>query len=217
MKREVPSVNITRFSAYDHRDYTTYDYAKHAAKEKFGGKLPPFLNRDYWHKSEYCWLWTWYTIIHKVSHFEHGFYLVLVDDCEIKISYGVLCRNIQQLKRVSNNEIRIISLELRVFRVCRKTVRDNDIFQYGLAGRGDMGIIYTPIGAQFMLEWANKNSEADTPSTLLESLTYERDQTGFFALSARYQNPDGGSDGVVVHIPEIGRQGEQNRLESRLK
>lgn len=210
--RGVPANHIERFSSFDHRRYGDYTEAKSAATQYFRGQLPKFLNRHLWRKSDYCWLWTWYAIVHKISHKDNGLHLLIVDDCEILLDYESLCRELQVMVNVSKpNDVRIVQLAQDDAPVWRKVVEENSVFQYGLSGRGDSGIIFSPGGARFMLEWANKNSDVDVPAVLFQRLAKEPDQQGFFANSEQYKH----KRGVVKHYKDNRVHEYSDRLETK--
>ena len=164
--QNTPSQRIIRFPAYNHQNYTDFGSAEPDIIRRFGS-VPAWLERKHWSrsKSNFCWRWTWYSTLDYIGRFPSGLYLLLVEDCELLLAYKEV-DNV--LKRLTGAVAHIRAVFLgHLFepknwghRIYPPGFTE---LEYGLAGEGDFGTVYTPDGARYMMSCANANSECLDP------------------------------------------------------
>ncbi len=156
----VPDHNIRRFTAHDHLDYNAYAEASVAIHNEFG-ELPAWLCEPLWNasKSNFCWNWTWYSILHTISMSnQHHFYVLLVDDIYLQIDYFRLRKLINTLYLPEKHHKFIVFLgHLHPSaEPCHDYVQHITEFQHGIPGKSDAATLYTTGGAHFMMQQANQ-------------------------------------------------------------
>ena len=73
-----------------------------------------------------------------------------------------------------------------------------DIWQFGLCGRSDAGYIVNSEGALQLMDNANQTPFPKVPADVLERLSGEANQDGYYALSAKYERLNGGGAGAAA-------------------
>lgn len=208
---DFPAAQIQRFSAFDYKDFADLREAKKSAATRFYG-LPPALSREDMVSSNFCWLFTWYAMMEQISlGAPDEYYLMMLDDCAIHLDYEKLRTSIDVLsKNVAAPVIIQLSRNPRKMQH-RRMVAALDIWQYGLCGRTDAGYILSPEGATTIIKRANDQLPI-VPADVLESLSYDEDQLGYYSLSAKYEREGRGSAGAVEIF--LGKLELQDRLGS---
>ncbi len=193
---QFPASQIERFSAFDYKDYPTLESARDHAALYFEG-LPPLLTQEI-DISSFCWLFTWYAMMTQISReASDEYYMMLLDDCLVTMTYNELRHSIDVLN-ANGPAPTVIQLSRNPRNMqCRRMIPELDIWQYGLCGRSDAGFIVNSIGAAKLAANANEKPYPHVPATVLERLSSEVNQEGYYSLSARYERFDGGGAGVA--------------------
>ena len=191
-----PPSKVQRFSAFDYKEYKTLSSAKEHATQYFGA-LPTFLAKEVG-VSELCWLFTWYAMIDHISgQSPCQYYMMLVDDCHVTMEYNQLRYSID-LFNDTRHLAAIIQISRNPKRLrCGRLFEALDIWQYGLCGRTDAGVIVNSIGAKILMDTVNKLSFCPVPAAALEFLSEQACQKGFYSLSAKFESVNGGELGAV--------------------
>ena len=186
----IPDTHIIRYPAIDGREYYNENDAEdsRALIEQIGRTwtpIPAWLNHPTFYISELAWNYTWYMCLETIAQSPaSNYYILLIDDCELKIGYSELCEHIGNLSRVSKHNLLIVQLSIPRHPCCRKLVGGCDVFQHGLGGTCDMALLFSPVGASYLRHYANRHPDGHDPCQLTKILAMEPSQAGIFALSA---------------------------------
>ena len=153
--------------------------------------MPDYLKNHGIDVFHFCWHWTWYTILQGIAETQgdDAYTMLLLDDWEVFVTYEELCEDIEELRQQPGSA-HIIQLSIpRVGSPHRRIgdpVKGNPDYQYGLSGRCDCAIVFSPKGAQQMLDYANEfaRSKFGTPAVLLETMSDKEQQPGWFGIAA---------------------------------
>lgn len=226
----VPDENIIRCPAHDHLVYDQYEQAAAAITHEFND-LPHWLSWQLWElsKSNFCWAWTWYSILHKITTSDPTcFYILLVDDCCLYINYHELQKLINRLYNEQPHSIFIVFLGFlhrNYNRTCHNAyVQNVPEFFHGTAGGSDSGTLYAPRGAQFMMTKANQLQKSRPMiydsygvSCELHATIHRNPPSGIFTCSDKLTLSRKSLFGVIDYYPETSTDPTQNRLEIPLK
>lgn len=194
---QFPASQIQRFSAFDYKDYPTLEAAKEHAARYFQG-LPPLLTQETI-ISSFCWLFTWYAMMMQISVADRNeYYMMLLDDCTVTLTYNQL-RHSMDVLNANGAKATIIQLSRNPRKIqCRRMIPELDIWQFGLCGRSDAGYIVNSEGALQLMDNANQTPFPKVPADVLERLSGEANQDGYYALSAKYERLNGGGAGAAA-------------------
>ena len=187
-----PETHIIRYPAIDGREFRNASNPEDSRnmiehmRNTWGNSVPAWLNRPTFYTSELAWIYTFYMCLESISQSPpNNYYVVLIDDCELKIGYSELCVHITQLSRVVHDNLLIVQLSIPPRSpLCRKLVDSSSVFQHGFGGTCNAGLLFTPLGASYLRHYANRHPDILGPCQLTKHLTREPDQGGLFALSA---------------------------------
>lgn len=168
LSQGVPQEGITRFSAYDGRNYSSLTEAVEVARKQCGGSLPRMLKpveKDLTIGiGNYCLRWGFFTVLLEISSQSNDeLTLVMVDDHQMNYTYREVC---DQLERLYNayGEINIIQYMPQIENTNNvipetRTVPKVPNLRFGLGGRGDAIILYGPTGAHKFLDVVNNEEK----------------------------------------------------------
>lgn len=185
-----PPENIIRIASKDGSDYGSINEIKLDAQNYFG-TLPEWLEHNP-HRNlttEVAWNYTWYICLETISNFSEGDYgLLLIDDIKLLVSFSELVTHVARLAR--KHPIKMIGISLCDSIRHRRLIPDTP-FQFGLTTELDTGNIFSPAGARFYQDYANRNCMLDDPLILQQKLVHSPHITGIFGLNATYPDPRG--------------------------
>lgn len=157
LEQGTPKDSIERFSAFDGTEWSSIEEA-HAKMERLhGGKLPRYLlSRDRL-LTNYAWRCTWYTILLKVAK-GNDTALVMIDDWSAPFDFETICRHIQIL---NDQPYPLLMVQYNWHKGThesssrRSKLERAPELEIGLRGAGDSAVLFTPPGAQRMIEFTN--------------------------------------------------------------
>ena len=153
----VPRNKIERFASFDGLEFLRHpdavDRMRMVIRDQFG-KMPSWLKiaREI---REWSWARTWYTIMTRIMRGTEPA-IVMVDDTSLSFTYDDICMHLETLGK---EEYPLAAIQYKAHNTfipnCRLTERLSLIpeMQYGFYGVGDSINLYTPLGAQKMLEF----------------------------------------------------------------
>ena len=177
----VPRDKIERFPAFDVLEFRGLPDWQKRIRESISaqfGCVPFFLERKR-RDGDWAWSRTWYTILTKIASGSETV-LLLVDDILHRFTYDETCQHIELLEK-EQNPLAIVNYRCcpypdGIIRMYTRTEWLDNIpgMMYGLSAVGDACVLYTPLGAQRVLDFI------DAP---------ERDEDGFMihCKNGRYE------------------------------
>lgn len=190
--QNTPKSKIIRFLSYDACDYKTFEEAKSAALAMHD--TPYFAADTNWRSiPKFCCRWTFYSIIRLIANGSLGECpsLFLIDDMRMTCPYHEISRHINMLSKLERpfRMIQYAFLKAVAPRYCfdRPPVESLPVFQHGIGGPGDWGIVFTPQGARDLLDLIDSDARfaGEYLSNLLWEFGNERNQEGVFSTQKR--------------------------------
>lgn len=189
----VPIHRIKRFVAYDGDFFPDGKTAHRTATATLRdqGREPKYLDVPIGDPYNYCWLWTWYELMHSIAtqSDESVPSLIVIDDWMMTIRYERICAHVETMSSKSHAFHGIqyaydpIGCE-RPPKANLTPVVDCPDLQYELVGGTDTAFLVTPSGARILLDFAD-NYPKCSPARLFYLLANEVDQRGWYSTVKR--------------------------------
>lgn len=158
LEQRVPKEKIERFSAFDAANWSSIDEAHAEAKEQLGVTiLPRYLSGGNVYLGNYAWKFTWYTVLLQISRGDEPA-LLLIDDWAVPFTYDQICRHIEI---VNNEACPLAMIQYHWFShitdgyIVRSRLEQAPELERGFRGPGDGSILFSPLGARRMIDFAN--------------------------------------------------------------
>lgn len=203
IEKGVPDHKIIRFSAFDYQSFDSVSHAKETAKHYFGEDMPKHLeevNLPDYNVSIFAWLFTWHAILWQIAQSVHDhYYLLLIDDCYIRLTYGQLCYSIHTINNHATNPIKMLQTCRNPFQPVRThpTFDPINIWQTGLTERSDIAVIYSHLGARLAIETSAYHGSIKHPSHVIERIAVHESQDGLYGVSKHFKTKAGDGSGAA--------------------